>query len=278
MAVVNVKILGISTSPRHANTEYAVKCALKSAEEMPGVKTDFISLAGKTIYPCLNCTGPRGHLCSGAPRDNPCPRIPNDDFREICLKMVEPNIDAYIMGAMVDCQSAGALFHCLKSRLICLEHNQIGPALRNKVFGAIAVGGSPYNGINIAQQFMACWALQYDMHVVGCGPDKGINCGGFLGAGGATYNIKGCAAIFRNRKPYKFGSREEQSAIKEDLACMRQSLALGKRVAEMAKVIKVGFEGVPKEELYWPKGAVQRGGYDLGQSEAADILLQDKPQ
>ena len=116
--MVNVKILGISTSSRHANTEVAVKWALESAAELPGVETAFISLAGKTIYPCDNCASPKGHMCTGAKPSNLCPHITNDDFREVCLKMIEP--DGFIIGVMVDYQQAGAQWHNLKSGLVCV--------------------------------------------------------------------------------------------------------------------------------------------------------------
>ncbi|MBI2831885.1 MAG: flavodoxin family protein [Chloroflexi bacterium] len=259
--MVNVKILGISTSVRHANTEIAVKWAMESAAELPGVETEFVSLAGKTIYPCNNC-----YRCLNSEADNPCPAY-DDDFREICLKMIEP--DGIIVGANVDFQTAGVLFHIFKSRLMSLEMNRkVGPeALRNKVFGCIAVGGSPYNGINTAQQYMIMWAIQNDMHVVGCGPDKGITCGGFLGAGGATFLVKGCARIFRGRGPLLPNTPAEKEAIKEDEACFLQCQALGKRVAETAKVIKAGFDTVPPEEMHWQKGPVKIGGYDFGQKQ-----------
>ena len=140
----------------------------------------------------------------------------------------------------------------------------LGPeALRNKAFGCIAIGGSPYNGINLAQQYMIEWAIQCDMHVVGCGPDKGETCGGFLGAGGATFIVRGCAEIFRSRGPLKPNTRAEKEAIRDDQACFRQCKALGKRVAETAKIIKAGYEVVPREELHWPKGPVKIGGYDF---------------
>ena len=101
--MVNVKILGISTSSRHANTEIAVKWTLESAAELPGVEIEFISLAGKTVYPCNAC-----YRClePDAEADNPCPGIRNDDFREVCLKVLEP--DGIIIGVMVDLLTAAA--------------------------------------------------------------------------------------------------------------------------------------------------------------------------
>ncbi|MBI2831892.1 MAG: flavodoxin family protein [Chloroflexi bacterium] len=262
--MVKVKLLGVATSARHGNTEIAVNWALESARELPGVETEFVSLSGKVIRSCLDCTGRGGHLCTGAPKDNPCPRIPDDDFREICLKMVQPDIDGYIMGATVDFQQAGAAWHCLKSRLVCLEHNQWGPeALRCRVFGAIAIGAVPYGGQSTALEQMVIWAHQTDMYVVGCGPEPGAACGGYIGASGATCRSAATGRIFRNREPLKLGSREEKQAILEDKACLKQCQNLGKRVAETAKVIKNGYSTLSPEELRWPKGPIPTGGYEF---------------
>ena len=37
----SVKILGLSFSPRHGNTEVILREALRAAEELPGVETDY---------------------------------------------------------------------------------------------------------------------------------------------------------------------------------------------------------------------------------------------
>ncbi len=252
--MVNVKILGISCSARHANTDIAVKWALESAAELPGVETDFISLAGKTIYPCDSC-----YRCIDAETDDPCPGK-HDDFKEICLKMIEP--DGFIMGCMVDFQQASTLFHCLKGRLMCLEFSKLGPeALRTKAFGAIAIGAVPYGGQTTALEQMVMWAHQSDMYVVGCGPEVGKVCGGYLGASGATCQNVACARMFRERGPVSPNSPEGKELIKEDECCKLQSEELGKRVTETAKIIKAGYEAVSRDEIQWPKGKILAGGY-----------------
>jgi len=256
--MVNVKILGISTSPRHANTEIAVKWALEAAAKLPGVETEFVSLAEKTIYPCDGC-----RKCIGAAKDNPCPRIQEDDFKEICFKMVDPDVDGFIMGAMTDFQQAGATWHCLKSRLLCAELSQLGPsALRCKVFGGIAIGSVPYGGQSTVLQQLLMWAHHYDMYAVACGPEVGKVCGGYLGASGSTCHVLECSRIFRGRGPLYPNTPAEVEAIKEDECCKAQCENLGGRVAETAKIIKAGYEAVPIEELRWAKGPIKVGGYD----------------
>lgn len=48
------KILGICGSPRKGATEYAVLEALKEAETIPGIETEYWSVRGK-ISPCVHC-------------------------------------------------------------------------------------------------------------------------------------------------------------------------------------------------------------------------------
>ena len=254
--MVKVKIQGISCSPRHANTEIAVKWALDSARELPGVETEFISLAGKEIKPCNMC-----YRCVDAPKDNPCPGI-RDDFREICLKMVDA--DAYIIGTYADFHSAGSHFHILKGRLMCLEMSHLGHVgLRCKVMGAICIGMLPRGGQDPAILQMLAWAIENDMYVVMCGPEKGLTCGGNTGASGSTCSLTGCAEMVRNRSMIPVNTREEKELIKEDKVCKIQSEMLGKRVTETAKIIKAGYAAVSRDEIQWAYGPIV-GGYDLG--------------
>ena len=44
-----VNILGISFSPRHGNTEVQLREALKAAEELPGVTTEFYNIVGRKL-------------------------------------------------------------------------------------------------------------------------------------------------------------------------------------------------------------------------------------
>ena len=255
--MVKVKIQGISCSPRHANTEVTVKWALDSARELPGVETELISLVGKEIKPCNMC-----YRCVDAPKDNPCPGISDDDFREIALKMAEA--DGYVIGTYADFHSAASHFHILKGRLMSFELSHLGHVgLRCKVVGATCVGMLPNGGQNTAILQVLSWAIENDMYVVMCGPEKGLTCGGNTGACGSTCSLSGCAEMVRNRSMVPVNSKEEKALIMEDEVCKIQSQMLGKRIAETAKVIKAGYAAVPREELQWAYGPIS-GGYQLG--------------
>lgn len=53
----SIKIVGIAGSPRRGNTELLVKEALKAAESIGDVETEFISLAGKRFNPVKQIIG-----------------------------------------------------------------------------------------------------------------------------------------------------------------------------------------------------------------------------
>ena len=85
------KIVGISGTPvENGNCDKAVQAALESASLLPGVQTEFISLAGKKIAACKHC-----QYCI----DNMAPCNVNDDANWIIDKMAEA--DGLILGAPV---------------------------------------------------------------------------------------------------------------------------------------------------------------------------------
>lgn len=96
--MVKVKILGISGSPRHGNTEILVKEALKAGEELSDVETEIVSIATAKID-------------GGCRADYACwkkssrERFPyqcvnyKDDVNKIMAKMIEA--DGIIIGTPV---------------------------------------------------------------------------------------------------------------------------------------------------------------------------------
>ena len=92
---MNLKIIGVSGSPRHANTEVMVKHALEAAKsiETPevSVETQFISLAQKNVRGCLNCRG--------CVRTGKC--VLKDDWDELFRPLYDPMPDGVIFGASV---------------------------------------------------------------------------------------------------------------------------------------------------------------------------------
>ena len=166
-----MRILGISGSPRaKGNTEILVHEALKAASEM-GAKTDFITLSGRKIKPCTGCGTCRTESSMGI-----CV-IKDDDVPRIYEAMREA--DGIIIGSPVYFLSVTAQLKALLDRSVILRYAKGMPVdrpgvpggpeflLKNKVRGAIAVGGGRDGGQLFTVNSILQWMLLQSMIVVG---------------------------------------------------------------------------------------------------------------
>ena len=120
-----MKVLGISGSPRQGQTtEKLVKEVLGEVD----LDTEFISLAGKNIGPCI--------ACLGCVKDNVC--VIKDDMQELREKIVEA--DAYVIGAANYYSMLNAAAHCFLERFYQFRHRE-GRAVAGKLGIAVGVGG-----------------------------------------------------------------------------------------------------------------------------------------
>ena len=126
--MVPVKILGVSgTVIKGGNCDTAVKEALKAAEKMGDVETEFVTLADKEVGACRHCQWCIEHrsLC----------KI-KDDANDL-LKMME-GADGLIFGAPTWCRTMAPpllnLFSRYRSTTFFFQ------TLRNKVGGFISIG------------------------------------------------------------------------------------------------------------------------------------------
>lgn len=121
-----MKVLGISGSPRMGHsTDKLVKEVLDAID----CETEFISLSGKQIGPCI--------ACLGCVEDNVC-KV-NDDMTELRQKIVEA--DAYVIGAANYYSMLNALTHCFLERFYQFRHNE-GKEVSGKPAVAVGVSGS----------------------------------------------------------------------------------------------------------------------------------------
>jgi multimeric flavodoxin WrbA len=121
-----VKIIGISGSPRQgATTDQLVQAVLAGAE---GCETEFVSLAGMKIGPCV--------ACLGCVQSNVC--VVQDDLAALRDKIVEA--DAYVIGGANYFMHLNALTHCFLERWYQFRHQE-GKALAGKLGVAVGVGG-----------------------------------------------------------------------------------------------------------------------------------------
>lgn len=149
-----VKIVGIMGSPREdGNTAYLVKTALKSAEEA-GADTELINIASMNIEPCIACD-----ICKNI---GECGIY--DDMRVIIKKLQDA--DGIIIGSPVYFGSITSQLKMFMDRSRPLRMNF---KLRDKVGGAIAVGGSRNGGQETAISTIHEFLLIQDAIVVGDG-------------------------------------------------------------------------------------------------------------
>jgi multimeric flavodoxin WrbA len=138
MSKEKVKILGVSGSPRrNGNTATMMKFALKAAETMDYVETEFVSLGDHKLVPCCGCM-----KCFGwqAPADDPykCYKY-NDDIEILAPKVAEA--DGMIVGFPIYAAGVPSLFRCFMEKL-----HHFGPmsftrhagALRFKALGIVS--------------------------------------------------------------------------------------------------------------------------------------------
>ena len=149
-----VKIIGIIGSPKkEGNTSYLVKTALKSAES-EGAETDIINLGSLNIEPCVACD-----ICKAT---GECAIY--DDMAELLNIMMES--DGMIIGSPVYFGSVTSQLKMLIDRTRPLRGSF---RLKNKVCGAIAVGGSRNGGQESTISVIHNFLLIHDAIIVGDG-------------------------------------------------------------------------------------------------------------
>ncbi len=252
--MTKVRILGISGSPRAGNTDYAVKEALAGAAELPDVETEFYGFSDKTMNPCTGCW-----QCSGpdATEQSPCPQWGEDDAVDLAKKMEA--FDGFVVGTPIYIGTVTAQLKAFIDRAVQItEGGRLGPtSLRNKACGAVVTSWDRNGGHDIAIVDIWRWAILHDMVVVGCGPDKS--------AGGVSMNNYWGACVIQHFTPDhpdgghgiwwdEANGPDELTAVKFDKMGLVNCRRLGKRVTEMAKVIKAGFEVLPDGATAWPAG------------------------
>lgn len=150
------KIIGISCSPRKGKTTAAaLDVCLKAARNAsPDIDTELIELAGLSIP---------AQLVAGQPlREGEV-----DDFPELVPKLADPTVAGIIVGSPVYFGNMTALCKAFLDR--CAAFRNDGFKLRNKVAGALAVGGARNGGQELTIRSIQTALMCQDMIVVGDG-------------------------------------------------------------------------------------------------------------
>ena len=179
-----------------------IKRALAAAEEMGNVEVELIELAGKDIKPCLGC---KSDKCGGTCRIN-------DYMQELYPKLRE--CDGMILASPSYFGTFTGQLKLFLDRLRVMRHSNF--ELGNKVVGTLAVAGRRHGGQEITNIDLIQSMMRHNTIIVN---DGTAVCQ--LGATGWSHTF-------------------DDPTIKseDDDYGMQTSVGVGKRVAEIAKVIK----------------------------------------
>jgi len=216
---MEIMVLGICGSPiKGGNTEAFLRESLKAAEATGDVKTELITLAGKTIKDCRHCNWcvtkqEEGRFCAQ-----------RDDMVGIYPEMLEA--DALLLASPVYIGRLSGYMACFGDRLRAFSFGNIYRGrLRNKVGGALAVGWGRNYGIETTLLSIISAFLM--MEAIPVGPPHGF--GSPLGAAGlASENGTG-----------KFDPDDKLGVLRDEYG-LKGARALGKRVAEITNLVKAG--------------------------------------
>ena len=215
-----VRLLGINGSSRlRGNSQFLLEQALDEVRMVASAYVDceVYGIATKSIAPCDSCytCGKRGDC-----------RI-QDDFQELRDKWV--NADAVIYSVPVYHMTIPGKLRCFIDRLgnsvWAREGDRFGKSL--KVIGAIAQGSHIFSGQEHAITDLVNHAL-----LMGCVPISGDPWESYIGASGWTRNSGDKNAL---QKLYEEGDYDAQAAV-------RAARSLGRRVVQLALLIKTGGE------------------------------------
>ena len=217
-----VKILGISGSPRHGNTEILLNETLNAAKTTPNIATELITLADLNI--AGGCTST--YLC-WEKKDGIC-HCYDDDVNLILEKMVAA--DAIIIGTPVFFGTLTGQLKSLLDRTLCLGTSEGPPlgyaAFKNKVGAAVVVAIHRQGGHQSAVAAIHQWFFIQSLIVVGVGP-KRDEIAGYEGA----MALQGWPNPIFSQEP------GELDAVKQDTWGLYAARSLGQRVARLTTII-----------------------------------------
>ena len=223
-----VKVLGVAGSPRkNGNTAKLVKKALEGCASVSGVETEFYEMAGKKFRHCMGC-----YKCVEA---GAC--VFKDDFQDFVNRYMEA--DGVIWGApvyhMAVPASMKAVLDRLGNSLLNRFETRGGELPRlSKVCGVLTVGASRYGGQDLTMTFLVNSSLLMNGVVV----SGDTLLGNYIGATGYVGAAKELSLLERCK------SKDAVLRDEEGIACV---VNLGKRVAEMTKIVRGGMLALEKE-------------------------------
>lgn len=218
---MEVKILGISSSPRAGNTLIMVHEALKSAERVGNVKTELISLKGKKISPCIDC--------DRCPVDKKQFCAIKDSMLDLYPKLIEA--DGIIIGSPVYFGTINGQLKCFMDR--CRPLGRAGKLLQHKVGGGITVGACRSGGQDNALKDIIYFFILSGIYPVGLMKQLQI---GAMGLAWRPADI--------------MDDKWEARHLVRKVTGLEEARDLGHRVAVCSKIIKAGLQNFDPSQYH----------------------------
>lgn len=217
---VTVKILGVSGSPRKGLTDHLTQLALEEAAKVPGVTTEFLPLRTKHIEHCIQCEACL-KLTPGEKYEHYC-RPFHDDMDELMKYWLQ--FDGYIVASPVYDMNVTPMLNIFFNRFRPLWRCYRG-IHQNKVGGSISIGGTRHGGQETTVAMINNFFLANEIVVTG----------------GPAGNYCGACVWSKDKLPKDF----------DDPIGVEKVLGIGRRVAEVAKIMKAGREIVGDARPEW---------------------------
>jgi multimeric flavodoxin WrbA len=224
----SVKILGVAGSPRKkGNTAKLVQKALDGAKSVLGVKTELYEMAGKNIHHCIGC-----HKCLDT---GECTF--KDDFQIFIKKYLDA--DGVLLGSPVYHMAVPASMKAALDRLanviICNSVMQgKNMPIFNKVCGVLTGGLARFGGQEMTLNFLINSSLLMNGIVV----SGNTMLGDYIGV---------ASHLPIPEKLSRAERAKSKNIIIEDDKAMTGAELLGKRIAEVTKIVKIGLTTLKKE-------------------------------
>ncbi len=157
-----MKIIGVSASARKKkSTHFLLEQCLNEAKQTADIEVELIDLAPLNFDGCIACdTCKKGVTCSQM-----------DDFQPIIEKLADPEVVGIILASPVYMGCMTSQAKAFLDRTVLFRRN--GFMFKNKLGGAITVGGSRNGGQELTIQAIHAGMMIHDMIIVGDGDHFG---------------------------------------------------------------------------------------------------------
>lgn len=207
-----LNLMGISSSPREAATEYSLEIALDSAEKIPEIETEMVLLRERELPHCIHCDA-----CIRA--DSKFCLYNDNNNQELYERFYEA--DGYLIASPVYTMNVNAQLAAFLNLLRPAWNVMINDPsfFWDKAGAALAVGGTRHGGQETTISSIHGFYHTHGINVVG---------------GGGAYN---------GGTIWSKGSQDTRSEAKEDEAGLKTVRAIGKRLAVAIYQLQYGQEG-----------------------------------